>query len=118
MKKLKVTVNGKEYDVVVEEISDASTEESTHKESLNKPLQQNKKTSSANGEPIKAPMPGTILSVNVNLGQKVKKGEVLAILEAMKMENEIVSPKDAEVSGINIKKGDSVELGTNLFFIN
>ena len=60
------------------------------------------------GEPIKAPMPGTILGVKVNAGVSVKKGEVLLILEAMKMENEIVSPRDGVVAQIVANKGSSV----------
>ena len=59
-------------------------------------------------------MPGTIVSVNVTVGQKVSKGDVLVILEATKMENEIMSPRDAVVAGISVNKGDSVDSGTAL----
>ena len=58
---------------------------------------------------INAPMPGTIIDLNVELGQEVRKGDVLLILEAMKMENAIHCPKDAKIKGINIKIGDTVD---------
>ena len=59
-------------------------------------------------------MPGTILSVNVQNGQAVKKGDVLMILEAMKMENEIMAPADGTVTAVNVTKGAAVESGTLL----
>ena len=59
-------------------------------------------------------MPGTILKVNVANGQAVKKGDVLMVLEAMKMENEIMAPADATVASVNINAGASVEAGTVL----
>ena len=71
----------------------------------------------ASGEKVTAPMPGTILSVNVSNGAAVKKGDVLFILEAMKMENEIMAPCDGTVGGINVTKGTSVESGMLLCVI-
>ena len=62
-------------------------------------------------------MPGNILAVNVNEGDTVKKGDVLMILEAMKMENEIMSPIDGKVKSVNITKGSSVETGSVLCVI-
>jgi biotin carboxyl carrier protein len=59
-------------------------------------------------------MPGTILNVLVTVGQAVKKGETLCILEAMKMENEIVAPRDGTVAGISTSKGASVNAGDPL----
>lgn len=56
-------------------------------------------------------MPGTILSVAVKAGDSVKKGDVLAILEAMKMENEIMAPHDATVAAVHVNKGESVDTG-------
>jgi biotin carboxyl carrier protein len=56
-------------------------------------------------------MPGTILDIRVNIGEKVKKGTVVAILEAMKMENEILAPKDAVVAGINVTRNQQVNSG-------
>ena len=71
----------------------------------------------ANGEKVTAPMPGTILSVNVSNGAAVKKGDVLFILEAMKMENEIMAPCDGTVGGVSVTKGTSVESGMLLCVI-
>lgn len=61
------------------------------------------------GEKVLAPMPGNILAVNVSVGQAVKRGEVLFILEAMKMENEIVAPADGTVKQILVQKGATVD---------
>lgn len=72
---------------------------------------------SVNGEPIKAPMPGLILNCKVNPGSKVKKGDVLFILEAMKMENEIVASIDGTVVQILAAKGSSVATGEILAVI-
>ena len=121
MKNLRITVNGKSYDVQVEEIS-ASNESTPINDSIDlgetsKPQKEevkkeNKRT--ADGEAIKSPMPGTIVSVNVKEGQNVSSGDVLVILEAMKMENEILAPRDAVVSSVNVSKGQSVESDTIL----
>lgn len=61
------------------------------------------------GDTVTAPMPGNILKVNVTAGQAVKEGDVLVVLEAMKMENEICAPSDGKITGVNVRKGDSVE---------
>ena len=66
------------------------------------------------GEAVKAPMPGTILKVNVTAGQAVKAGTVLVVLEAMKMENEIMAPKDGTVTQVVVSKGASVDTGAPL----
>ena len=71
----------------------------------------------AAGEVVKSPMPGNILKINVTLGQKVKEGDVLIVLEAMKMENEIVAPKSGSVAQIAVSKGQVVETGTPLVVI-
>lgn len=71
----------------------------------------------AAGEPVKAPMPGVVLKVQVQQGQAVKAGQVLVILEAMKMENEIMCPRDGWVTAIQAAKGAAVESGTPLFTI-
>lgn len=68
----------------------------------------------AAGEPVKAPMPGVVLKVQVQQGQAVKAGQVLVILEAMKMENEIMCPRDGVVASVNTSKGATVESGTLL----
>ena len=63
-------------------------------------------------------MPGNILAVNVSNGSAVKKGDVLMILEAMKMENEIVAPQDGTVASVNVNKGDTVNSGDVLVSMN
>ena len=71
----------------------------------------------AAGEAVNAPMPGTILKVNVTQGQAVKAGTVLCVLEAMKMENEIMAPKDGTVAQVVVSKGASVNTGDALIVI-
>lgn len=68
----------------------------------------------ASGEPVNAPMPGNILKVEVSAGDAVKAGQLLVILEAMKMENEIVAPKDGTVAQVVVKVGDKVDTGAAL----
>ena len=69
------------------------------------------------GEAVNAPMPGTILKVNVQQGQAIKAGTVLCVLEAMKMENEILAPKDGTVNQVLVIKGASVDTGAPLVVI-
>lgn len=122
MKNLKVTVNGVAYDVQVEEVGASSTPSvaaaapaaPAPAAPAAKPAAAPKAAAPAGAETIKAPMPGTILNILVKPGQKVAKGETLLILEAMKMENEIVSPRDAVVAGVSVNKGESVDSGTPL----
>lgn len=68
----------------------------------------------AGGEPVKSPMPGTILDVKVKVGDAVKAGQCVCVLEAMKMENEIPAPKDGTVAGVAVTKGATVEAGAVL----
>lgn len=125
IKQYKITVNGKLYDVLVEEVGEilgsvqASKTISTfvntdntninnnnEKQISNKP--QDSIPIDENAISIKAPMPGTILSFNVSVGDTVSEGQVLAILEAMKMENELVAPASGKVKSIHVEKGSSV----------
>lgn len=100
MRKYIVTVNGKKFEVEVEEII---------KDSQNNIVEVKKETAeSSNEKEIKAPMPGTILDVKVNSGDRVKKGDVLFILEAMKMENEIMAGEDGIITEVLVSKGTSV----------
>ena len=71
----------------------------------------------ASGEKVTSPMPGTILSVNVSVGSAVKKGDVMMILEAMKMENDIVASADGTVKEILVQKGSAVQTGDALAVI-
>ncbi len=71
----------------------------------------------ASGDVVSAPMPGTILKVNVTQGQAVKEGEVLCVLEAMKMENEILAPKAGTVTQVLATKGSSVDTGAPLVVV-
>ena len=112
MKKYRVTVNGTVYEVELEELTGAAPAPvSATAASAAAPAPA---AAPAAGEQITAPMPGTILAVNVSAGQAVKKGEVLMILEAMKMENEIMCPRDGVVASVHTSKGSAVESGALL----
>ena len=118
MKHLKVTVNGAVYDVQVEEAAatapPAGTAPAASPVPAAVPAPAPKAAAPAGGETIASPMPGTIVRVAVKAGQSVKKDDVLLVLEAMKMENEIVSPHDATVAAVLVDKGDAVNAGTPL----
>ena len=70
------------------------------------------------GEAVTAPMPGNILKVNVTAGQAVKEGDLLLVLEAMKMENEIFAPKDGTVAQVLVSKGSTVDTGATMVVLN
>ena len=70
------------------------------------------------GKPVTSPLPGVIIEVSVKEGQAVKAGQKVAVLEAMKMENEIVAPQDGTVASINVHKGDTVNSGDTLVSMN
>lgn len=120
MKNLKITVNGVSYDVQVEELGgSAPAASSVAQAAVSAPSAAPAPTAvaPASGEPVNSPMPGTIISVAVSAGQAVKAGDVLVVLEAMKMENEIKAPKDGTIASVNVNKGDAVESGTLLVTI-
>ncbi|GAB6154431.1 biotin/lipoyl-binding protein [Desulfosporosinus burensis] len=123
--KYNVTINGKRFEVEVEKIVESKNHakwtarnvvEASVKTSERSRDASSSEVSSAE-ETIKAPMPGTILSIEVNEGQIVKKGEVLFILEAMKMENEIMAPRDAVVSKLMVSKNTQVKMGDILILL-
>ena len=111
MKKYRVNVNGTVYEVELEEITGAAPAAAAP---VAAPAAAPAAAAPAGGEKVCAPMPGTILSVNVSNGSAVKKGDVLMILEAMKMENEIMAPCDGTVTSVAAAKGAAVESGTLL----
>lgn len=129
MRKFIIKVNGNSYEVEVEELGvDKGAEKpiASSQPQVSAPVQQPVKETAPKEEPkiekqevavsegqevIEAPMPGNILKVMVKPGDKVKAGELLLILEAMKMENEIVAPNDGTVASINVSKGASVNVG-------
>ena len=111
MKAYKVTVNGNVYEITIEVVdkADIKTTAPAPTAPAAAPV-----SAPAGGQSVSAPMPGTILKVNVSNGQAVKKGDVLFVLEAMKMENEIMAPCDGTVAGVSVASGASVEAGTAL----
>ena len=117
MKNYTITVNGNVYDVVVEE--GASTGAAPVAKAAPKAAPKAAAPAGAQGAvKVNAPMPGKILKVNVNAGTAVKKGDVLLVLEAMKMENEICAPQDGTVATVECAVGDSVETGKVLVSMN
>ncbi len=131
MRKFLINVNGNSYEVEVEEIRDGSAVVAPAAPRAAAPAQKSAPAAKAaapvsksapvavpaGASTVVAPMPGTILSVNVKVGDSVKKGQVLCILEAMKMENEIMAAGDAKVSSIAINSGDSVNTGQVLIVL-
>lgn len=113
MKKYKVTVNGTAYEIELEELTGAAPAAATAA-----PVPTPAPAAApAGGEQVTSPMPGTILAINVAAGDTVKRGQVLMVLEAMKMENEIMCPCDGKIASVNTSKGSSVESGTLLCVI-
>lgn len=123
MKRYNVTVNGNVYQVEVEEVKGEftsvpqpnNTAVKTAPKVQETPVAEKKST--AQGEKLESPMPGTIVKINAVEGAKVKKGEVLFVLEAMKMENEIMAPVDGTVVQVSVPKGASVNTGDILAVI-
>lgn len=135
MRKFVINVNGNQYEVEVEEVggvsqpvayatpiaqpaSAAPAAPAAPKAAAPKAAPAPVSSGPAGAVKVTAPMPGTILEVKVKPGQAVKKGDVLMILEAMKMENEIVAPQDGTVASVNTSKGTSVNSGDLLASLN
>ena len=125
MKNYRITVNGVAYDVAVEElgagaapVAAAPVAAPVAAAPVAAPAAAPAANGAAGSVKVESPMPGKILAIKANVGQAVKKGDVVMILEAMKMENEIVAPADGTIAGINVAVGDSVESGDTLASMN
>ena len=113
MKKYRVTVNGTAYEIELEELTGAAPAAAAAPAPAAAPAA----AAPAGGEQVTSPMPGTILDLRVSQGAAVKKGDVLMILEAMKMEYEIMAPCDGTAASVRVTKGASVESGALLCVI-
>ncbi len=118
MKSYIITVNGNAYDVQVEEAGTGSSAPAAAAAPAPKAAAPKKAAPAAGGTPVNAPMRGTIVDVKVKVGDKVTNGTVVAVLEAMKMENDIVCDRDGTVAAVCVNKGDSVETGAPVITIN
>lgn len=122
MKNYRITVNGTAYDVAVEELGAGAVAAAPAAAApvAAAPIAAPAPAASgaAGSITVASPMPGKILAIKANAGQAVKKGEVVMILEAMKMENEITAPEDGTIASINVAVGDSVESGDTLATLN
>ena len=124
MKNYTITVNGNVYEVTVEEgftgaaSAPAAAPKAAPKAAPAPAAAPAAPAGAAGAVAITAPMPGKILGVKASAGQAVKKGQVILVLEAMKMENEIVAPQDGTIATINVAAGDSVEPGATLATMN
>ena len=124
MKKFNVKVNDKTYEVEVEEVKEAAPAPAPAAKPPPKPIattqpeaSKPKIAANSGGTRVNSPMPGTIAALEVKVGDTVKLGQVLLILEAMKMENEIPSPVDEEVASIEVKEGAAVKAGDLLLIL-
>jgi biotin carboxyl carrier protein len=111
MKKYVIKLNGKVYEVEMEEVTAGTSAAITEVHKSAPAAVPTPAPASSAGQKIEAPMPGTIVNVAVKVGDIVKKGQVLVIVEAMKMENEIVSPIDGTITSSGVTKGDTVNAG-------
>ena len=124
MKRYTITVNGTAYDVVVEEADASGVVMAPVAPVQAAPVaapaapKAAAKPAAAGATSVTAPMPGTILDVKVSVGQSVKKGDVICVLEAMKMENDIPAPADGVIASINVQKGASVAANDILASLN
>ncbi len=124
MKKYNITVNGTTYEVIVEEAGSAASAPVYTPAPVSaaapkaQPEHKPAAAGTAGANTVTSPMPGTILDVKVSVGQAIKKGDVVCVLEAMKMENEIPAPCDGVVASINVQKGASVAANDTIATIN
>ena len=131
MKTYNITVNGVTYTVSVEEVNGAAAPAAAAAPvaapapaaapapvAAPKPAAAPKKSGAAGAISVKAPMPGNIIKVNAKVGDSVKKGDVLIVLEAMKMENDICAPEDGTVASIEVAQGVTVETDALLVTLN
>ena len=125
MKNYTITVNGNVYEVTVEEgftgaasAPVAAAPKAAPKAAPAAAPAPAAPAGAAGGIKVESPMPGKILGIKASVGQAVQKGQVICILEAMKMENEIVAPQDGTIATINVNTGDSVEPGATLATMN
>lgn len=125
MSRYRITVEGKTYEVQIESVEEQPVSEdcSVHKNYNTKSFDPvvrvinsdvEKKTIIQSGI-VRSPIPGTILSVNVSVGDQIRKGQLIILLEAMKMNNEICSPSDGRITAIHVAQGDTVQGGDILF---
>ena len=112
MKNYRITVNGTSYDVTVEELAGGAAAPVAAAPAPAAPA------GGAGIIKVSSPMPGKILAVKANVGDSVKKGQVILILEAMKMENEVVAPEDGTIASIDVTVGAMVESGDTLATLN
>lgn len=123
MKTYTITVNGTVYSVTVEEGASTGAAPVAAAPVAAAPVAAAPAPAAApagaqGSVTVNAPMPGKILGVKASVGQAVKKGDVVVVLEAMKMENEIVAPQDGTIASINVAVGDSVDSGAVLATLN
>ena len=124
MKTYNVTVNGVTYVVNVEEVVDGAAAHAPTPvvapvvAPKAAPVSAPKTSGAAGAVAVKAPMPGNIMKVNVKAGASVKKGDVLVVLEAMKMENDVCAPQDGVVASVEVSQGATVETDAILVTLN
>ena len=124
MKRFNVTVNGVAYDVTVEEVGAGAAPVAAPAPAATPapaaaPAPAAPKASGAAGAvAVKAPLQGTVLKINVKVGDTVKKGAAVCVIEALKMENDVPAPADGVVASIEVKSGDSVKTDEILLTLN